>query len=99
MKDKLFSTLGTVGVGLWYFISIFIYVLPITMLGKPFLLDMVFFGIMYWFPPSSIIFWVWGLVEAIKGPQDIVAIIFYIAFAIMYLPFIVSTLLSFFRKR
>lgn len=90
MKDKLMSTLGGLGVILWYVLSVFIYILPMVMIGKSFILNVIFFAVMYFFPISSIVFWVWGLMCAIAGPQDIFAIIYYIAFAIMFLPFFLS---------
>lgn len=99
MKDKLLNALGTFGGILWMIISLVIYVLPIVMLGTSALLDMLFLGVMYWFPPSSVVFWVWGLVCAIKGPQDIIAIIYYIAFVVMFLPFFISVVSSFFSRK
>lgn len=99
MKDKLLNALGTFGGILWMIISLVIYVLPIVMLGTSFLLDMLFLGVMYWFPPSSVVFWIIGLVCAIKGPQDIIAIIYYIAFVVMFLPFFISVVSSFFSRK
>ena len=92
MKEKLLSTLGTLGYILWYVISIIIYILPLVMIGKSFFLNLLFLAAMYFFPPSSVVFWIWGLVCAINGPQDIFAIIYYVAFAVMFLPFILSFL-------
>ena len=98
MKDKLMNTLGTVGVILWYLVSLLIAVLPFVMIDASFLLNILFFTIIQIFPASSVIFWIWGLVCAINGPQDAWAIIYYILFIIMFLPFFISTISSLFSK-
>lgn len=98
MKEKLLSSLGCVGMVLWYAISALVYVLPFVMIDASFWLDLLFFGIVYFFPPASGVFWVWGLVCAIQGPQDFVAIIYYVAFAVMFLPFFISTVCDLIAK-
>ena len=98
MKEKLVNALGALGSVIYFIVTMFIYVLPIVMIGKPFWLDSIFFGVMQFFPSTSIIFWVWGLVSAIKGPQDFFAIIYYVLFVIMFLPFFASIISSFFKK-
>ena len=96
MKEKLLNALGMFGGILWFIVSSLIYVLPFVMIGGSFWLNLLLFGIVYFFPPSSVIFWVWGLVCAIQGPQDVWAIIYYILFAIAFIPFFVSMILEFF---
>lgn len=98
MKDKIMSALGSFGVIIWYVASAFIYILPIAMIGKGFLLNTLFFVAMYFFPPSSVVFWVWGLFKAIAGPQDVFAIIYYILSVVVFLPFFIDTLLTLFNK-
>lgn len=98
MKEKLLGSLGVLGMIIWYIASAVVYVLPFVMIGASFWLNMLLFGIVYFFPASSAIFWIWGLVCAIQGQQDFWAILYYILFAIMFLPFFVSTVLSFFQK-
>lgn len=99
MKDKLMNTLGAIGVGLWYLVSLLIAVMPLVMIGAPFLLKLLLIAIVQFIPATSGIFWVWGLICAIRGPQDIIAIIYYVLFAIIFLPFFISTVLDFFNKR
>ena len=91
LKEKLQSTLGAIGGILFYLISLTIYILPLVMIGASFWWDLLFFAILYFFPVSSIVFWIWGLVCAITGPQDAWAIIYYVLFAVMWVPFFVST--------
>ena len=99
MKDKLMNTLGTIGIGLWYLASLLIAVMPLVMIGAPFLMNLLLLAVVQFIPATSIIFWVWGLICAIRGPQDTIAIIYYVLFAIMFLPFFISTVLDFFNKR
>ena len=98
MKDKLISIFGSVGMIIWYLLSWFIYVIPFVMIGASFWLNLLFFLIMEFFPPSSIVFWIWGLVCAIKGEQDVWAIIYYVLFVIMFIPFFVRIVLDLSQK-
>lgn len=86
-KEKLISSLGVVGGIIYYTILIFIATLPIALINVPFWLSTIFIIIMFFFPASSAVFWIWGLISAICGPQDWLAIVYYIMFAVMFLPF------------
>lgn len=99
MTEKLLSALGTVGIIIWYALSLIVYILPFVMIGAPFLLNLVLLAIVYFFPPSTLIFWVWGLIRAIQGEQDFWAILYYVMFAIGFLPFFVSTISDLFNAR
>ena len=99
MKDKLMNALGAVGIGLWYLVSLLVAVIPLVMIDAPFLLNLLLLAIALFIPATSGIFWIWGLICAICGPQDTIAIIYYVLFAIMFLPFFISTVLNLFRKR
>lgn len=90
MKEKLLNAFGTFGGILWFIVSALVYVLPFVMIGGSFWLNLLLFGIVYFIPSSSIIFWVWGLVCAIQGQQDVWAIVYYIIFAVAFIPFFVS---------
>lgn len=98
MKEKLVNALGVFGGILWFVVSSLIYVLPFVMIGGSFWLTALLITIVYFFPISSVIFWVWGLVCAILGPQDVFAIIYYVAFAILFLPFFISIISDLIRK-
>ncbi len=97
MKEKLSSALGAFGEILYFIFRMFISVLPLVMIGGGWFLRLVIFTIMYFVPVSGIIFWVWGLVCAIGGTQDWVAIVYYICFAVIFLPFFISCALSLIR--
>ena len=98
MKDKLLNTLGAFGGILWFALSALIYVLPFVMIGGSFFLNLLLFGIVYFIPSTSVIFWVWGLVCAIQGPQDVWAIIYYILFVIAFVPFFASIITNLLGK-
>ena len=99
MKEKLINTLGTVGIVLWYLVSILIAVMPLVMIDAPFLLNLLLLAIVMYIPATSGIFWIWGLICAICGPQDAIAVIYYVLFAVMFLPYFINSILSLFNKR
>lgn len=99
MKDKLINALGSVGVILWYLLSLLIAVMPLVMIGASFWLNLLLLAVIQFIPATSGLFWIWGLVCAIRGPQDIIAIIYYVLFVIMFLPFFINTVLNIFNKR
>ena len=78
--------------------QIIVYILPFVMIGGSFLLTVLLITINTFIPFASIIFWIWGLVCAIKGVQDIWAILYYIAFIVIWIPFYVNIITSFFRR-
>ena len=92
IKEKLASDLGGFGVVLHFLVRTVVYVLPFVMIGGGVLASFVLISINAIIPFSSIVFWIWGLVCAIKGVQDIFAIIYYVAFAIIWIPFYISLL-------
>jgi len=90
IKEKLLGALGTFGAILWYVFELFLFVLPLVMIHQGLLLRAVFFFCMVFIPGAPTVFWIWGLVCAIGGPQDVFAIIYYVATAIIFLPYLVS---------
>jgi hypothetical protein len=99
MKAKLLNALGSAGGILWYLLSLLIAVMPLVMIDASFLLNLLLWGVMFFIPATSGIFWIWGLFCALRGPQDLIAIIYYVLFVIMFLPFFISSVLNIFRKR
>lgn len=97
MKEKLFNTFGIFGGILWFLILGFIFFMPLAMIGASFWLNALLFTIMYFAPSTSVIFWVWGLVCAIKGQQDMWAIIYYVLFAVMFIPYFISVVINLIR--
>ena len=77
LKEKLTGALGTFGFVLFLLIQLVVSVLPLVMIPvKGFLLLFLIAFVMYVFPITDVIFWVWGLVCAIGGVQDWLAILY-----------------------
>ena len=75
LKEKLTGALGTFGFVLFLLIQFFVSTLPLVMLPvKGFFLMFLIAFVMYVLPITDVIFWVWGLVCAIGGVQDWLAI-------------------------
>lgn len=96
MKRKLVETLGTFGYVLYFAIMVFISALPFAFIDVHWLLTALFIIIEVSFVPSAIVFWIWGFIIAVNGKQDAWAIIYYICFACMMLPAVISTVAPFF---
>lgn len=95
LKEILTGALGTFGFVLFLLIQLVVSALPLVMIPvKGFLIRFLIFSVMYVFPVSEVIFWVWGLVCAIGGVQDWLAILYYVCFAVLFLPTFISALLS-----
>ena len=100
MKDKLLGALGGFGIVLWYILLIVVAGLPFAMIGTRFWITALLIGVECCLPISSVVFWIWGLICAIQEEQDVWAILYYIAFAVMFCPFFINTLSALFgRKR
>ena len=99
MKEKLINAFGSFGVILFYIIQTIVSVLPFVMIGGNFFVTFILILINMFVPFASAIFWIWGLVCAIQGVQDIWAIIYYVAFVIAWIPFYISTIVSIFSKK
>lgn len=98
MKDKLVGSLGCVGMILYYAIGLIVSVLPFIMIDVNFFVNFIFILVSYFFPLITPIFWIWGLVCAIKGVQDFLAIMYYVVFVILWVPYYINIILSFLRK-
>ena len=96
IKEKLANTFGAFGGILYLVIRTIISILPFVMIGGGILLSFFLISINTLIPFASIVFWVWGLVCAITGVQAVWAIIYYVAFAVIWLPFFVSTIIELF---
>lgn len=97
-KNKLSDSLGAFGIILYYLVSVIVYILPFIMIGGGFWFSFILITINSLVPFATIVFWIWGLIAAIKGPQDIWAIAYYVAFAVIWLPFYISSITSLFKR-
>lgn len=94
IKDKLMNGLGSVGVVLWYVVSLVIAIMPLVMIDASFFINLLLLAVILFIPATSGIFWIWGLVCAIRGPQDVLAIIYYVLFVVMFLPYFINSVLD-----
>ena len=99
LKEKLINIFG----GFGYFISLIFWILPVVAIkisfNLPFWTTFIFTALLFFAPTlSSAVFWIIGLIGFIMGPQDILAIVYYILFASLFLPSIFIFILGFFSK-
>ena len=94
MKEKFTNTLGLFGTILYFLYSILVSIMPFIMIGASFWLTFLFLCIEQMFPLSTFVFWIWGLVRAIGGVQDVWAIIYYVLFVVLFIPFILGCILD-----
>lgn len=64
----------------------------------PFWASFIMIAILFILPSLSSIFWIIGLIGVIIGPQDVIAIIYYVAFALVCLPTLFYTILGLFIR-
>lgn len=98
MKNKIIDSLGSFGIVIWFLFLLFKNMLPAVMIADSIFIAIGIAVIQEMIPFTSIVFWVWGLVCAITGKQDFFAYVYYIMFAILFLPFILKTVLDFFNR-
>ena len=94
MKDFLTGTLGFFGGIIYYLFALLVTIIPFIMIGLPIWATFILLLIVQFFPLSSIVFWIWGIVCAIQGPQDIWAYIYYGLTVVVYIPFLFNIVLG-----
>lgn len=94
MKEKLISSLGSFGLILYYILSLFMAFFPLWFLHLP-VWALFLLAILFQFVPALCsIAWVVALFFVIKAPQTSLSVVYYILFAVLFLPNLVSA----FRK-
>lgn len=94
IKERLINYFGTFGIYLYFAFTLFLAAFPFIMIDSNFFVTVLLAFVNLLIPFASVIFWAWGLICAINGPQDIFAIIYYIIFVIAWVPYYISVLLS-----
>lgn len=96
-KEKLVEKLGTFGFILWFIISLIYILVPVAILPIPFWLRGIIVLAIYALPMIGLLVetgvFFWGFYVTISGPQDVIAIIFYVVFAL----WMVTTFIPVFR--
>lgn len=87
IKDFLLTSLGTFGILLFYAISLLITIFPLLMFEMSWWLYMILALIIQLvivnIPFGLEVLWIIGLIGAISGKQDILAVIYYILFVLI----------------
>lgn len=107
LKERLVGKLGTLGFALWFIISLIFMVVPVAILPVSIWIRALILCVIYALPMIGllvqIVVYFWGFFVAISGPQDIVAIIFYIVFALWicssFIPLLISMFSGLFSKQ
>ncbi len=102
IKDFLLTSLGTVGMLIFYTLSLFITVFPLIMFEMPWwlylILALLVQLVIVKIPFGVEILWIIGLIGAILGKQDVLAIIYYILFVVIIGSTVVKLLKFFLSK-
>lgn len=99
IKERLISSLGCGWILLYYLVRIIVGLLPFLMIDTNFFVNVLLIGINMLVPFASVFFWIWGLVCAINGLQDVWAILYYVVFVIVWIPFYINLIISFISDR
>lgn len=97
MKEKLQNALGVLGIAIYFIIRFIIGALPFVMINASFGVTILLITIEQFLPLTSLLFWIWGLICAINGKQDLWSIAYYILFAALYIPFILDVFRTLFE--
>ena len=106
LKEKLINTLGWFGYIIFYSIVILVAVFPVSIVSNYYswptwIYFLVGFAAIK-IDIISFVFWIIGLIVTINGPQDTLAIVYYIAFAVVNLSFylisFIAWIISLFKK-
>lgn len=86
MRKKLFAALGATGTVIWFICSVALMFAPLIILHLPFFVDFLIITVVSSVPILgsivNVVIWIWALIVNINGPQDILAYIFYVLFAL-----------------
>lgn len=86
----LYNAFGSFGAILFIILKFLMGILPAVMIADSWWGYILIALAITLIPPTSLIFQPWGLVCAINGPQDVWAILYYIGFAVLWLPLLFS---------
>lgn len=103
IKEFMFSSLGGFGIVLFYVIGIFVSIFPLLMFDLPGwlygILCLVVLFVVIYIPLGLEALWLVGFFGALAGPQDTIAIVYYVIFAIIFVSFIVRLIANLLSNR
>lgn len=103
MKEKLVGALGGFGYVLWLIISLLYVIAPVVILDFPFWLTFILLFAINSLPLIGLIvnavLYIWAFFVTLGGPQDVIAIVFYVFFALYLLTELLPVLLAMFSSR
>lgn len=101
-KQKLIDLFGGVGTVLYFIITLVSLIFPIAMItvsfNLPIWVNFIFVAILFMIPSLNFVFCIIGLIGAIIGSQDVIAIAYYIYFALVCILGFIPTIVGFFTK-
>lgn len=92
MKNKLTAIFGAFGAVLYWIIRAIIAIIPVFILDLPFWADFLIFFAIGLLPELSIVVWIWSFIVALQMPIDIIVIIYFISFVIVFVPFMIGVI-------
>lgn len=102
IKDFLLTSMGTLGLVLYFAVAILVTILPLLMFKMPFwlyiLLALLVQTILINIPFCMEVLYIIGLFGAINSKQDIFTIIYYIVFALIIVPTIIRLISLLFTR-
>ncbi len=103
LTDTLTGTLGFFGFVLLYFLYFTFIMAPLYIIGAPYWVTIIACILLCFFSDLIILvntaLYPWAFIIAVRGPQNIISILFYICFAVWFLMAFLPFILSFFSKR
>lgn len=98
IAERFVTALGGIGEIvfklLFFILTVFISILPLLVLPISIWFVFILIVIENLFPPISAVFWIWGLIVVINQSQYWFSVVYYIAFAIIFIPFFISGILD-----
>lgn len=103
LKEKMTAALGTVGIYLWFGISVLITFAPLAFVLKlGIIIDLILIAVVTTVPVIGTIvelgLWIWSFVKALSMPFDLFIGIYYVALAIYVFTKLVPTVMLCFRR-
>ena len=97
-KEKFIKWFGNFGGVLYLIFMLILFTMPIAMINVsfdlPFWVSPIMIAVLFLISSIANIYWIVGFIGVIMGPQDVIAIIYYVFFAIIFLPNVILLLLN-----